>query len=185
MQRSDQVLVEAACNGDIESFRELYERHYSRIVAIARSHLHDQHMAEDAAQETFAVACQKLSSLVNGDRFPQWLRTICRRISQRMLKSSRQAASLDHDPPQTSEFSNTLETEDNTARLQQAVTRLSLSRREIIYLRYYSNQSYQEIADLLGLTPGAVHGRLRRARRELAREMKKLGQPKPGKSTLR
>lgn len=183
MQRSDQLLVEAACNGDIESFRELYERHYSRIVAIARSHLHDQHLAEDAAQETFAVACQKLSTLTNADRLPQWLRVICRRISHRMLRSSRRAAPLDHDPPQNNESADLSEHEDNKARLQQAVTRLSASQREIIYLRYYSDQSYQQIADLLGLTAKAVHGRLQRARRELTRQMKKSGQHNPGEST--
>jgi hypothetical protein len=31
--------VEAACTGDIDSFRELYKRHYSMAVGIARSRL--------------------------------------------------------------------------------------------------------------------------------------------------
>jgi len=171
LQRSDRELVCAACRGDIESFRGLYERHYRMIVAIARSQLRDQHLAEDAAQETFAIACQQLSRLKNPDRFPQWLGTISRRTSQRMLRSSPQTTSLEGDPPQNDASCDQADDEDTKTRLRQAVMRLSRSQREIIYLRYYSDQSYEQIADALGITTQAVHGRLQRARRELSSQL--------------
>ena len=62
MQCSDAELVEAARAGDIDSFRKLYERYYGLAVGIARSRLADQHLAEDAAQETFATACRWLDA---------------------------------------------------------------------------------------------------------------------------
>ncbi|MFC1677295.1 RNA polymerase sigma factor, partial [Planctomycetota bacterium] len=43
----------------ISSFGELYERYYPTMVWIAYSILDDRNLAEDAAQETFAVACEK------------------------------------------------------------------------------------------------------------------------------
>lgn len=84
MDRTDAELVNAAGNGDVESFRQLYEKYYGMAVGIARSRLQDHQLAEDAAQEAFAVACRKLHTLRNADRFVEWLGTICRRTANRM-----------------------------------------------------------------------------------------------------
>ena len=60
---TDAELVEAARNGDVSSFGELYRRHYAAAVGIAYCALSDHHLAEDAAQEAFAVACRDLGRL--------------------------------------------------------------------------------------------------------------------------
>jgi RNA polymerase sigma-70 factor, ECF subfamily len=164
VQCSDAELVRAACAGDIDSFRELYERHYSMAVGIARSRLSDRHLAEDAAQEAFAMACRRLHSLRDASRFPEWLGTICRRIASRMARSQTNAEPIEHEP--VSPVDN-----DRGAveQVHQALGRLSKSAREIIHLHYFSGLSYDEIARFLGISSQAVHGRMQRARRVLAR----------------
>ena len=62
-------------------------------LGIARGRLVDVHLAEDAAQEAFAIAGRTLSTLQNGQRFPQWLGTICRRTATKLAK-----AKSDHLP---------------------------------------------------------------------------------------
>lgn len=59
-QRPDITLVEAAVDGDAESFTELCRRYYPAMVAIAHSILGDRDLAEDAAQQAFAKAVVKL-----------------------------------------------------------------------------------------------------------------------------
>jgi RNA polymerase sigma-70 factor (ECF subfamily) len=171
LRRSDRELVEAACAGDIDSFRELYERHHRMAVGIAYSRLSDQHLAEDAAQEAFAVACRRLSSLRNGNRFPEWLGTICRRTASRMARSQTSGVPLQRgdivDPPGNNE-------ERVGPRVRQALERLSASQREVIHLHYFSGLSYKEIAHALGTTSQAVHGRMQRARRVLARRLSEM-----------
>lgn len=66
-------LVEAACNGDVDSFGELYRRRYAALVGVAYRVLSDRHLAEDAAQEAFAVACRDLEPLVNTGEYEQVL----------------------------------------------------------------------------------------------------------------
>lgn len=168
MQRSDRELVEAACAGDIGSFRELYERHYRLAVGIARSRLSDQHLAEDAAQEAFAAACRRLSSLRNGNRFPEWLGTICRRTASRMARSQTNSVQLERE--HVADSPEKIEDRAGT-RLRQALERLSTSGREVIHLHYFSGLSYMEIAQALGISSQAVHGRMQRARRVLARRL--------------
>jgi len=60
---SDTQLVEAAQNGHLESFGALYRRYHSPMVALAYSLLADRDLAEDAAQEVFAVACRNIGNL--------------------------------------------------------------------------------------------------------------------------
>ncbi|MBN2269577.1 MAG: hypothetical protein JXN61_03130, partial [Sedimentisphaerales bacterium] len=76
--QSEQALVQAAQNGDLESFAALYNRYHSPIVALAYSMLADRDMADDAAQEVFAIACRDLPRLKSQEKFAAWLAGICR-----------------------------------------------------------------------------------------------------------
>jgi len=86
---SETKLVEAARNGHLESFGALYERYHSPMVALAYSMLADRDLAEDAAQEVFAVACRDIGSLKSKEKFVAWLAGICRNVSRQMLRANR------------------------------------------------------------------------------------------------
>ena len=164
MEHSDAELVEAARRGDPASFGVLYERHYRLAIGIARSRLSDRHLAEDAAQEAFAIACRTLSTLRDPRRFPEWLGTICRRTASRL------AADRPHREPMPDE-PEAADTSLAALRLQvqDALERLEETSRQIVVLHYFSGLSYQEIGRALGLSVQGVHGRLQRVRKKLAR----------------
>ena len=157
--------MHAACGGDVDSFRQLYERHYCLAVAVARSRLSELHLAEDAAQEAFAEACRRLATLRNGDRFPQWLGTICRRTAGRMARwqPSANGKPVQSDPPAPESSSDA-----RVARMHEAIERLPTTARELVTMHYFSGLTYDEIGRTLNISPQAVHGRLQRARRTLA-----------------
>lgn len=167
MDSSDAELVALACGGDLDSFRQLYERYYGMAVGIARSRLGDRHLAEDAVQEAFAVACRGLHSLRDGSRFPAWLAKICRRTAIRMTRAQPNGQPLRHEP--TEQLAD--DTAAKSARVQCALAQLAPAAREVIQLHYFSGLSYEEIACALKTTPQAIHGRLQRARRLLASEL--------------
>lgn len=164
LPQSDTELVEAAGRGDLESFGLLYERHYKMAVGIARCRLRDTHLAEDAAQEAFAIAYRTLSTLQQGDRFPQWLGTICRRTASRLATGR-----PNHEP-----LSESQEPFRHSAsgilhqQVHEVLEQLDDVSREIVMLHYFSRLSYEEIADVLQLSISAIHGRLQRSRRRLA-----------------
>ncbi len=74
--RTESKIVEAACNGDIDSFGRLYERYYAAMVWVAYSILAEQDLAEDAAQEAFTLACHELGRLKRPEKFAGWLAAI-------------------------------------------------------------------------------------------------------------
>ena len=170
MERTDAELVKAAANGDVDSFRRLYERHYGLAVGIARSRLWDRHLAEDAAQEAFAVACRKLHTLQNADRFAEWLGTICRRTARKMLRWQANGR-----PMKDESAVEAIGEAAVTAAVRDAMEQLPFAAREILYLHYFSGLSYGEIAQLLGISSQAVHGRMQRARHRLRRHLAEDG----------
>jgi RNA polymerase sigma-70 factor (ECF subfamily) len=163
LQATDAELVEAARRGDLPSFGRLYERHYRMAIGIARSRLMDLHLAEDAAQEAFAYACRMLPTLQNGSRFPQWLGTICRRTASRLAMGRPNHEPLSENHEQTIDSSLAIVQQD----VQDALTQLEETAREIVLLHYFSGLSHKEISEVVDLTPQAVHGRLQRARTRL------------------
>ena len=59
------------------------------MVALAYSMLADRDLAEDAAQEVFAVACHDIGNLKSKERFAAWLAGICRNVSRQMLRANK------------------------------------------------------------------------------------------------
>ncbi len=175
-ERSDGQLAAAAREGDTESFVELYRRYYLAAVGIAYSRLSDRHLAEDAAQEAFAIACRDLRRLRCGDKFVHWFNAICRKVASRLVKWKSRSG-LPEDLPWAGDYSDDgAESREKLAILvRQSMHRLSASTREIVVLRYFSGLTHEQIATVLGISDRAVHGRLCRARRKMADYLRHKG----------
>jgi len=167
---TETTLVRAALNGDADSFGRLCEQYYSAMVAIAYSRLRDRDLAEDTAQEAFFVAFRDLSKLKKASRFGSWLTRICRNVASDTAKARarhRIAPIQDCESLSNSEGKEP----DNVEIVRSIIAELPVKMKEVVFLRYYSQMSYQQIADLLEISQEAVNGRLRRARKIIAGEL--------------
>lgn len=163
-------LVQAASNGDADSFSKLCERYYSAMVAIAHSQLADRSLAEDAAQEAFFVAFRDISKLKKANHFGRWLAKISRNIASDMAKARRRNKLIPIEDCDS--VSNDEDKHDNNVEVvRRIISDLPVKIREVIYLRYYDKMSYQQISDILGISQEAVNGRLRRAKKLIARKL--------------
>jgi RNA polymerase sigma-70 factor (ECF subfamily) len=169
---SETQLVEAAQNGHLESFGALYEHYHSSMVALAYSKLADRDLAEDAAQEVFAIACRDIGSLKSKERFAAWLAGICRNISKQMLRANKSKAVAPDNGPA---FAKRNDNEDHQEAIRRAVWNLRESERELIVMRYFDGFSQGQISEVLNISPQAVNGRLVRAKRKIAKYLKRNG----------
>ena len=167
----DEQLVEAAQNGHLESFGILYERYHSSMVALAYSIFADRELANDTAQEVFAIACQKLSTLRHKDKFGGWLAGICRNAARGMLRAK--SKTITPDIRQAAE--NTDVQKQRRDAVRQAVWQLRSSERDLIVLRYYDGFSHAQIGKVLNITESAVNGRLVRVKRKISKYLKRNG----------
>jgi len=171
VQEPDTTLVEAAIDGDAESFTELCKRYYPAMVAIAHSILGDRHLAEDAAQEAFAKAAFGLPQLRRKGKFAGWLAAICRNAAKDMVRyANDRPVVIDRSAAATRSGQG-----DTAEVVREAINKLSAPVRELVFLRYYDGLSYEQISAVLGISQQAINGRLRRAKRKIAGYLRRQG----------
>ena len=171
VEKNDElILIQAASKGDADSFSRLCEQYYPAMVAIAYAQLSDKDLAEDAAQEVFYVAFRDISKLKKADLFIGWLTKICRNISSDMAKKRKRDKYIQLEDCQN--HSNEKAGQDYYNEiLSGIISGLPLKAREVVFLKFYNKLSYQEISNLLGISQEAVNGRLRRAKKLIAKEL--------------
>ena len=170
-EKSEELLVEAAQNGHLESFAALYKAYHSPMVALAYSMLADRELAEDAAGEVFAIACGELAKLRRKEKFGTWLAGICRNTARQMLRAKGKHVALNfRSPGEDADID-----QHQRDLIRQAVRQLRPAERELIVLRYYDNMPYEQIAGILDISIQAVNGRLIRAKRKIAKYLKRNG----------
>jgi len=168
----DHILVQQALQADPDSFGELCRRYYNSLIAVADSILMDHHLAEDAAQETLATACRQLPRLKKLEQFGPWIMAICRNIAKDMLREIHsQRKPIDASRNNKSECQD----DGQKAVLAEVLQQLPQHLREVIFLRFYNEMSYSQMAKVLGATEQVIDGRLRRAKKKIAAYLKRKG----------
>ena len=164
-------LVEAALDGDIDSFGRLARRYYASMVAVAYSILADHQLAEDAAQEAFARALTSLRKLRKPDKFAPWLAQICRNVAKDMVAAKARQINMED----SCRVPDRNRQNDNVEAVRRSIEQLPFNARELIVLRYYNGLSYEEISSVLGISRATINGRLTRAKRKMAKYLKRDG----------
>lgn len=169
--KDESQLVEAARRGDVGSLGILYERYYVTMVWLAYSVLKDHSLAEDAAQEAFALACSDLCGLRKPEKFAGWLAAICRNVAYKMTKQrSREVTARD-----THEVLEQSSDDSHEEAVRQAIASLQQMHREVVILRYYNRMSYEQIESTLGIPESKVKGQLFAARRKIGKYLQSKG----------
>jgi RNA polymerase sigma factor (sigma-70 family) len=167
---TDRALVAATHAGDPAAFARLVVRHRPTVESVLRRMLpHDE--VEDVLQETFLRAYLGISRLRDADRFGAWLCGIAVNLAKMRLRQRAVRPAVAVGDAMTSadiEESELLQT------VQDAVALLPPGQRNVVLMHYVDDLSCEEIARLLGTTPGAVRVRLHRARTQLRRELAPL-----------
>ena len=150
-----------------EHIRQLYQTEYRKLFAIAYARLHDAGRANDAVQQTFTVACQRPEALLDGPRPDQWLLSALLRVVHEIIRDAakRNGPSPEHlaeqgAPPEELPlevlYGALADTE--AFRLVKAVS--------------VDGQTYEELAEELGISVNACRIRVMRAKRFLQESLK-------------
>lgn len=135
--------------------------------------LGDPQLAQDATQEAFLTAYQKIDQLREPAAFPSWLKrivlTYCHRQTRR--KSPYLLPLDDDDAPALADPAANVEERELKERVTQAVRALPAREREVTELFYITGYSQQEIAERLAVPLTTVKKRLQYAREHLRATM--------------
>ena len=152
-------LIEAARTGQTGGMERLLQTLWPHAYRIARSIVHDDTLAEDAAQEACAIVYREIVHLRSTDAFRVWAYRIVAREAVRVAKRH---VDLHGEPVRT----HTAEIETRVDVLH-AVGKLQADLRAVIVLHYYAELTSSEIGRALGIPGATVRFRLARAREKL------------------
>jgi len=127
----------------------------------------DPGIAEEVVQEALLRAWKSLDALREDSAAKQWLLTIVRRENARYFERKR-LETVDIDDLTHAQAAMIAETDDSDLdEMREAIYKLDDDYREPLVLQVLMGHSTREIAELMGINPGAVLTRLHRARIKL------------------
>jgi len=177
----DLTLIHATRRGSVAAFNTIVKRYDNKLLRIAQTVTHNREEAEDAVQEAFFKAYQKLDQFHENAQFSTWMIRIVLNESLMRLRKQRRAReeSLDSKfstessvlprdladlSPNPHEFYGTVEFGEI---LIKCLGSLQPRLRVVFVLRHIDELSVSETCEALSLSAVAVKSRLFRARRQL------------------
>ncbi len=165
---SDQDVITRVMAGDRDSFAMLIGRYSDPLYRHALGMTGSPDVAEDILQTSFIKAYHHLGE-VRG-RFDAWLFRIVANGCKDWLKNIRRTHLSYDEDDQPSGYASPADELDRTelrSDLDSALAQLAPSLREAFIMKHVEGRSYEEMADLLGTTVGALKMRVHRAREAL------------------
>jgi RNA polymerase sigma-70 factor (ECF subfamily) len=182
----DRDLVARARQGDHAAFGALIDRHGGAALRTARAAIRSPQDAEDAVQDAFVLAYQKLGGFRGEASFKTWLLSIVWRqaLNQRRGQMWRRIVRArtdeeDHAVMNTAAAGPTPEEAAAHAALRRAIAAairgLSPKLRDALLLAQTGDHTYEEMSVLLGAPVGTVKWRVSEARKLVRQELQVRG----------
>lgn len=172
---SDAQLIQECLNGNRELFACVVRKYQSLVCAITYNLTGDLHQSEELAQETFVTAWNNLGRIREPDKLRSWLCGIARNLGREWLRTHTRRKEL--SLPKEGEFFpevcgeptpfETILSQEEESLLWKAIESIPETFREPLILFYRQQQSIEEVAEALELSPDAVKQRLARGRNML------------------
>lgn len=169
-EMGDAELVSRAALGESDSYAELVRRYSRAAYGLALSVTKRHQDAEDATQEAFVVALERLEDCRNPGKFGGWFLTIVRNRSRNLVRreSLREGEVLPFDLSTPAPGPDVVtEREELQARLVAALGELTEVQRDVVILHDLEGWKHREIATKLDMPPGTVRSHLHYARKRL------------------
>ena len=167
-------MIARARAGDANAWGELYREYAPAIFRFCRRAMPTREDAEDATMEIFMKLKEKLSQYDTTRSFPAWLYKVAANhcwdiLRRRRIRQDKETEDVDSMPlehPEPSQLEKLIEAR-SSEEVRKALDKMSTRARMALVMRYYSDMSYDEIADALGVRRAFVGVVLLRARHEL------------------
>ena len=175
-------LIVRARAGDTQAWGDLYREYAPAIFRFCRRAMPTREDAEDATMEIFMKLRDKLSQYDPSRSFSAWLYKVAanhcwdllRRRKARHDKDMEDVEELPLETPEPNQLERLIE-ERSGDEVRKALSTLGTRARMALVMRYYSDMSYDEIADALGVRRPFVGVVLLRARHELRQALEGRG----------
>lgn len=172
---TDEELAIMYVDGDNKAFDLLLSRNQEKLFTYILFVVRDREMANDMFQETFFKVVSRLQQgkyIANG-KFSAWLMRIAHNVIMDWYRQQRAQNIV--DAPKENDLSNVGSTLLESSRegelvnnqvmedVRRMMNHLPASQREVVFMRFYQQMSFKEIAEATGGSINTALGRMRYA----------------------
>lgn len=172
---TDEELAIMYVDGDNKAFDLLLSRNQEKLFTYILFVVRDREMANDMFQETFFKVVSRLQQgkyIANG-KFGAWLMRIAHNVIMDWYRQQRAQNIV--DAPKENDLSNVGSTLLESSRegelvnnqvmedVRRMMSHLPASQREVVFMRFYQQMSFKEIAEATGVSINTALGRMRYA----------------------
>lgn len=161
IQRHEQLWQKVLQN-DMQALEAIYRHFYPSLFHYLHKLTGQQDMAEDVVQDTFLYMWQHRQQISEIKSLQFYLFRSVRNNCLKLIQKNHKLGSLEeaNNLLQLTIFPEELHLTDTTEvikkQIQKALKELSSRQREIIFLKFYNNLDYEEIAEVLGINYQSV-----------------------------
>ena len=175
-QMTDEQLAIAYSKGDNRAFDLLLSRIQGRLFTYIMFVVRDRTIADDIFQDTFVKVITKLrqGAYQTNGKFVAWVMRIAHNIIIDMYRDQKQEKIV--EPTADNDLSNLMGNdlidaniesrfveEQNLREAKLLMEALPATQREVVYMRFYQQMSFKEIAETTGISINTALGRMRYA----------------------
>ncbi len=183
---TDEQLALSYVNGNNQAFDLLLSRNQSKLFSYILFVVHEQDLANDIFQETFVKVITKLQEgkYVSSGKFAAWIMRIAHNVIMDWYRDNKAQNIIDTnneneltDCDKSNIFDINIEdryvNEQVLCDVKKMMNLLPATQREIVFMRFYQDMSFKEIAETTGISINTALGRMRYAILNLRRMAKK------------
>ena len=174
-QMTDDLLVSLYLEGNNSAFDVLLNRHKDRLFNYIFFIVRSKEVAEDIFQETFVKAIVTLQQgrYTNDGKFAAWITRIAHNLVIDQFRIERNENTVSNDETEVDMLNdarlaegtieNRMVNEQVLKDVRMLVDELPDCQREVVFMRYYQDLSFKDIADITGVSINTALGRMRYA----------------------
>ena len=174
-QLTDDMLVALYSKGNDKAFDELLSRYQGKIFNYILFIVRNQELAEDIFQETFvkAIVTMQQGRYTADGKFGAWITRIAHNLVIDSFRQERSENTISNDETEVDLLNDADLCDDNVEMqmindqtlidVRRLVDALPDNQREVVYMRYYQDLSFKEIAEIVGVSINPALGRMRYA----------------------
>ena len=180
---TDNQLVEIVINSDQERYGEIIERYQGKLFAYLYRLIGSYDEAQDLLQNVFVKVYRNLQSFDTNRKFSSWIYRIAHNEAVNYIKRKSLKRFIPwEDIAATKDKLEMVSLEERADKawlkkevrqeVNSAIDRLPFKYKQVLLLKYFSDNSYEEISEILGKPVNTVGTLISRAKKKLSEELK-------------
>ncbi len=175
----DDSLYMSFLAGDSKAYDRLMVKYGDMLISYLKGYLYSLEDAEDLMIEAFARIMVKKPKIAEGN-FKAYLYTVAHNLIYHFYKKDRRRKEfildgIGEDPAYDAQIDDGLWSDEKNRIIRRCLERVGTEMREVLWLFYFDEMSYDQIASVTGASRKKVDNLLTRGRKKLKEELEKEG----------